>query len=55
MTMELIVVVTKGEDNIMKEIKEDILKSLKEYSPKVESKYEPVDDPIVYDCCRSKG
>jgi len=42
-------VVTKGEDNIMKEVKEQIIKSLEEYSPKVESKYEPVDDPIVYE------
>tara|TARA_R100001082_G_C4364302_1_gene161027 strand:- start:2590 stop:3720 length:1131 start_codon:yes stop_codon:yes gene_type:complete len=42
-------VVTKGEDNIMKEVKEEIIKSLEEYSPKVEKKYEPVDDPIVYE------
>mgnify|MGYP003109587485 FL=1 len=42
-------VVTKGEDNIMKEIKEEIIKSLEEYSPKVEKKYKPVDDPIVYE------
>ena len=42
-------VVTKGEDNIMKEIKEEIIKSLEEYSPKVEKKYEAVEDPIVYE------
>ena len=42
-------VVTKGEDNIMKEIKEEIIKSLEEYSPKVEAKYEAVEDPIVYE------
>lgn len=42
-------VVTKGEDNVIKEIKEDILKALKEYSPKVEVKYKAVEDPIVYE------
>jgi hypothetical protein len=42
-------VVTKGEDNIMKEVKEDIIKSLKEYSPKVEKKYKAVVDPVVYE------
>jgi hypothetical protein len=42
-------VVTKGEDNIMKEVKEEILETLKQYSPKVERKYEPVEDPIVYE------
>ena len=42
-------VVTKGEDNIMKEIKEEIIESLEKYSPKVEKKYESVNDPIVYE------
>ncbi len=42
-------VVTKGEDNIMKEVKEEIISSLEKYSPKVEKKYKAVDDPIVYE------
>lgn len=42
-------VVTKGEDNIMKEVKEDILNSLIKYSPKVEKNYEAVVDPVVYE------
>ena len=42
-------VVTKGEDNIMKEAKDEILKALKEYSPIVEKEYELVKDPIVYE------
>ena len=42
-------VVTKGEDNIMKEIKEEILETLEKYSPKVEREYAPVEDPIVYE------
>ena len=42
-------VVTKGEDNIMKEVKEEIISSLEKYSPKVEKKYKEVDDPIVYE------
>jgi hypothetical protein len=42
-------VVTKGEDNIMKEAKEEMLKALKEYSPVVEKEYKAVEDPIVYE------
>ena len=42
-------VVVKGEDNIMKEIKEEIIESHEKYSPKVEKKYESVNDPIVYE------
>ena len=42
-------VVTKGEDNIMKEVKEEITSILEKYSPKVEKKYKAVDDPIVYE------
>ena len=42
-------VVTKGEDNIMKEVKEEIISNLEKYSPKVEKKYKAVDDPIVYE------
>ena len=42
-------VVTKGEDNIMKEVKEEIISNLEKYSPKVEKKYKTVDDPIVYE------
>ena len=42
-------VVVKGEDNIMKETKEEIIKLLESFSPKVESKYEPVEDPVVYE------
>ena len=42
-------VVTKGEDNIMKEVKEEIISNLEKYSPKVEKKYKEVDDPIVYE------
>jgi len=42
-------VVTKGEDNIMKETREEIISILEEYSPKVEKKYEAVEDPTVYE------
>ena len=42
-------VVVKGEDNIMKETKEEIIKHLENFSPKVENNYKSVDDPIVYE------
>jgi hypothetical protein len=42
-------VVTRGEDNIMKELKKEIISNLEKYSPKVEKKYKAVDDPIVYE------
>tara|TARA_R110002051_G_scaffold321527_2_gene409444 strand:- start:3721 stop:4851 length:1131 start_codon:yes stop_codon:yes gene_type:complete len=42
-------VVTKSEGNIMKEVKEEILKNLTEYSPKIEKEYKAVEDPIVYE------
>ena len=42
-------VVVKGEDNIMKETKEEIIKLLEDFSPKVESDYKPVKDPITYE------
>ena len=42
-------VVVKGEDNIMKETKEEIIKHLENFSPKVENDYNPVDDPITYE------
>tara|TARA_R110000824_G_scaffold158969_2_gene333080 strand:+ start:6488 stop:7618 length:1131 start_codon:yes stop_codon:yes gene_type:complete len=42
-------VVTKGEDNIMKEVKEEIISNLEKYSPKVEKKYKAIEDPIVYE------
>ena len=42
-------VVVKGEDNIMKETKEEIIKLLEDFSPKVENDYNPVDDLITYE------
>ena len=42
-------VVVKGEDNIMRETKEEIINLLEDFSPKVESDYKPVDDPITYE------
>jgi len=42
-------VVVKGEDNIMKETKTQIIGLLESFSPKVEKEYKSVDDPIVYE------
>ena len=42
-------VVVKGDDNIMKETKEEIIKHLENFSPKVENDYNPVDDLITYE------
>ena len=33
----------------MKETKEEIINLLEDFSPKVESDYKPVDDPIIYE------
>lgn len=42
-------VVVKGEDNIMKETKTQIIELLETFSPKVEKEYKSVDDPVVYE------
>ena len=42
-------VVVKGEDNIMKETKTQIIELLETFSPKVEKEYKAVDDPVVYE------
>ena len=42
-------VVVKGEDNVMKETKTQIIELLESFSPKVEKKYKPVEDPVVYE------
>ena len=42
-------VVVKGEDNIMKETKTQIIELLESFSPKVEKEYKPVEDPVVYE------
>ena len=42
-------VVVKGEDDIMREEKEDLVKFIESYSPKVEKKYKAVSDPVVYE------
>ena len=42
-------VVVKGEDNIMKETKTQIIELVETFSPKVEKEYKSVDDPVVYE------
>ena len=42
-------VVVKGEDNVMKETKTQIIELLESFSPKVEKEYKPVEDPVVYE------
>ena len=42
-------VVVKGEDDLMKKAKEEILALLESYSPKVEKDYNAVKDPVVYE------
>ena len=42
-------VVVKGEDNVMKETKTQIVELLESFSPKVEKEYKPVEDPVVYE------
>jgi hypothetical protein len=42
-------VVVKGEDNLMKAAKEEMVALLESYSPKVEQDYTPAQDPVVYE------
>ena len=42
-------VVVKGEDNIIKAAKEEMIALLESYSPKVEKDYNTVQDPVVYE------
>jgi hypothetical protein len=42
-------VVVKGEDNLMKAAKEEMVALLESYSPKVEQNYTPAQDPVVYE------
>ena len=42
-------VVVKGEDNVMKETKTQIVELLESFSPAVEKEYKPVEDPVVYE------
>ncbi len=42
-------VVVKGEDDLMKKAKEEIVALLESYSPKVEKDYNAVKDPVVYE------
>jgi hypothetical protein len=42
-------VVVKGEDNVMKETKTQIIELLESFSPKVEKDYKAVNDPVVYE------
>ena len=42
-------VVVKGEDDLMKQAKEEMIALLESYSPKVEQDYNTVQDPVVYE------
>ena len=42
-------VVVKGEDDLMKKAKEEMVALLESYSPKVEKDYDAVQDPVVYE------
>ena len=42
-------VVVKGEDDLMKAAKKEMVALLETYSPKVEKGYAPVQDPVVYE------
>ena len=42
-------VVVKGEDDLMKKAKEEMIALLESYSPKVEQDYNTVQDPVVYE------
>ena len=42
-------VVVKGEDDLMKKAKEEMIALLESYSPKVEKDYNTVQDPVVYE------
>ena len=42
-------VVVKGEDDLMKKAKNEMVALLESFSPKAEKDYEPVTDPVVYE------
>lgn len=42
-------VVVKGQEDVLKQAKEDMIAMLEAYSPKVEPNYEPVTEPVAYE------